>query len=169
MSTATPVEANKALVREGIAAIFNRGDWSAAEEHYAEDMVVHAPPQPPFRGRESFKSLFTLLRTAFPDLRMEIEDLFAAGDRVAVRWTMHGTHRGDYAGFPPTGIKVAVQEILIFRFVDGKVQEIWHVPNIMETLQQLGMPAGAPPRAIILLMGLTQRIGRLLPKRSVRR
>jgi steroid delta-isomerase-like uncharacterized protein len=81
---------------------------------------------------------------AFPDLRQDVEDAVADGDRVAVRFTARGTHEGPLMGVPPSGRPVAVSGIAVMRVADGRVAEVWEVFDLMGMLQQIGaIPAPA--------------------------
>jgi hypothetical protein len=71
------------------------------------------------------KQLIADYRTAFPDLKTMLDDIFAEGDRVAFRWNVSGTHLGDWLGIPPTGNHVAANGSTVFRISDGKVVESW--------------------------------------------
>jgi predicted ester cyclase len=87
-----------------------------------------------------------MLRTAFPDLRFEIEDLIAEGDTVAGRLTMNGTHTGPLMGMPPTGRKVRQAHMHFVRFRDGKAIEHWGVRDDMGMMRQMGvMPEPGQP------------------------
>jgi steroid delta-isomerase-like uncharacterized protein len=77
------------------------------------------------------------------DGHWEIEDMFSAGDKVAVRWTGSGTHVGEVNGIPATGKKVRVDALSIHRMAGGKIAETWEVWDTLGFLQQLGVvPAG---------------------------
>ena len=81
----------------------------------------------------------------YPDLEYNIEELLAAeGDRIACRWNWTGTHRGEDLGMPPTGKRVTVRGISIFRLRDGKIAEVWVVRNDLPLLQQLGAEVRPP-------------------------
>ena len=75
------------------------------------------------KGIEGLKQRLTLIRTAFPDVHITIEDVVANGDKVAIRTTFHGTHKGEYLGITPTGKAVTATGIGIMRLANGKVQE----------------------------------------------
>ncbi len=68
-----------------------------------------------------------------------MNDLFAEGDKVACRYTITGTHKGEYQGIPPTGNKMTIQVINIFRIADGKIAEWWSQFNTLGMMQQLGV------------------------------
>lgn len=65
--------------------------------------------------------------------------MIAEGDKVAVRWIAHGTNQGVFLGIPPTGKKVAVTGIDIFRIAHDKLQEAWVNSDILGMLQQMGV------------------------------
>ena len=91
-------EANKALVRRYLEELFH-GDPDFLDEAISEDYVGTNGPNPPAR----YKARFSVVRRAFPDIRIRIDALIAEGDWVAVHGTVEGTHLGEWRGIPPTG------------------------------------------------------------------
>jgi predicted ester cyclase len=90
------------------------------------------------RGSEFFNQIKSrILLLAFPDLHFTIEDMFAEGDKVATRWTIRGTHRGEFMGLPPTGNQVTWSGINITRVVEGKLVEDWVEQDTPGLMQQL--------------------------------
>jgi steroid delta-isomerase-like uncharacterized protein len=83
--------------------------------------------------------MVTMYRSAFPDMRVTIEDLVAEGDKVAARWSVTGTHRGELMGIPATGKRVTVTGIEINRFAGGKLVEHWESFDQLSMMQQLGV------------------------------
>ena len=79
---------------------------------------------------------------AFPDLRVEVEEIIAQDDQVAVRWSATGTHRGDHLGCPPCGEPVTFRGLTWIVVRDGKFREGWQHSNIPEVLARLR--AGSP-------------------------
>jgi predicted ester cyclase len=141
------VEANKRRVEHGFARLFNHGELAEAENLVGPDYRSHdAPPDVP-RGPAGLRGMVTLLRTAFPDIHYETEEVIAEGDKVAVRTTMTGTQTGPFFGIPPTGRRVRrvrQEQIHILRFVDGKAVEHRAVRDDLGMLRQLGViPAEA--------------------------
>lgn len=134
-------EENKALSRRGIEEAWNKGNLGIIDEVIVPDVVIHdlGNPAGEIRGREAVKAQRVLFRTAFPDLRLTIEDTIAEGDEVMVRFTARGTHRGELLGIAPTGKQVVVSGIAIDRYADGKVVEGWGYFDRLGLLQQLGM------------------------------
>jgi len=132
-------EQNKALFRQFIDEIFNQGNMSAVDELVAPDFVEHEelPPGIP-TDREGVKQLTLMLRSAFPDFKATIEDMLAEGDKVVVRMTWRGTHKGEFMGIPATGKSVSIGVIDIVRFSEDKFVEHWGLMDNASMMQQLG-------------------------------
>ncbi|KAF2992278.1 ester cyclase [Methylocystis sp. MJC1] len=93
------------------------------------------------RGPQGFRQTVERMVTAFPHLRFELEDLFAAGDKVCLRWRFEAAHLGPLAGVAATG-KVAVQQgIAIYQASDGKLTRAWLQVDRLGVLQQIGAVA----------------------------
>lgn len=134
---------NKNVLRRLYAEFVDQGNAQVLEEIVAPDFVTETAPA--VKGAEAVKAIVLPVREAFPDLRHTIHELVAEGDRVAVRWTMKGTHRGPFSGIPATGKPVAFGAISIYRFQDGKIAELWAQVDRLGLLQQLGAVPQAPP------------------------
>ncbi len=133
-------EDNKAIAAALVECVINQGDLGAIEECYAADYVEHDDPPPGISpGPEGMKQLVRMLRAAFPDLRYEVEDVVAEGDKVVQRIIGGGTMRGPFFGLPATGRSASWSEIHISRFAGGKVVEHWSVTDQLGMLQQLGL------------------------------
>ena len=133
-------EQNKALVRQFVEEAINQGNISAIDELLIPDFVEHEelpPGIPP--GREAPKVLFTMLRSAFPDLKATIEHLIAEGDKVVLHMTWTGTHEGEFMGIPPTGKRISINVIDILGMAEGKCAEHWGVMDSMTMMLQLGV------------------------------
>ena len=132
-------EQNKALARQMVEEIFNRGNLSRADEFLAPDFVEREelPPGLP-GGREGVQQLTAILRGAFPDFKATIDDLVAEGDKVVIRQTWTGTHKGEFMGVPPTAKSVSFGVIDILRIAGGKCAEHWGQMDSMGLMQQLG-------------------------------
>jgi len=132
-------EQNKALVRQMVEEIFNRGNMSRVDEFLAPDFVEREelPPGIP-SGREGVKQLTAMLHSAFPDFKATIDDIVAEGDKVVIRMTWSGTHNGEWMGVPPTGKSVSYGVIDIIRIAGGKFVEHWGQMDSMSLMQQLG-------------------------------
>jgi steroid delta-isomerase-like uncharacterized protein len=140
-------EQNKALVRRLMEEVINQGNTSLVDELFAPDFVEHEelPPGIP-SGIEAVKTLFTMFHSAFPDFQVTVDDLIAEGDKVVVRSTWSGTHKGEFMGIPPSGQSVSFGVYDIIRMAGGKVVEHWGQMDNMGLMQQLGVvpAAGAP-------------------------
>jgi steroid delta-isomerase-like uncharacterized protein len=131
-------EENMRIVRRIYEQVFDRHNLEVVDELYAANFVYHSPGNPDF-DREGLKGAFATYLAAFPDVRMTIEDMFAAGDRVAVRFTCYGTHQGQFMGVPPSGKQVTMTAILIHRLANGKMVEDWEWSDQLGVLRQLGL------------------------------
>ena len=121
----------------------NTADEDLAREVIAPDAEFHAPShREPLRGPEGYLELIAMMRAGFPDVRWTLEETVTEGDTVAARFTMRGTHQGEFFGVPATGRPVASTEINLSRIVDGRMVEHWAERSTLEVLQQmLGYPA----------------------------
>lgn len=137
---ATTTRENEEIVRRFFDA-WNEADFEAIEELVADDAEHHDPADPPDvpAGPEGEKRRIELYQSAFPDATLEIEDVVAEGDEVAVRWTATGTHEGEFMGVEPTGNEVEIAGLEIRRIEDGRIAESWAVFDALGLLQQLGV------------------------------
>jgi steroid delta-isomerase-like uncharacterized protein len=133
------VEENKADTRRAIKGFWNQGNMALLDEFWAPNYVNHDPTNPEVRDLEGFKQWVIAARTAFPDLNVTIDDLIAEGDKVVTRWTVRGTHKGEFGKIPATGKQVTFTGITISRFVDGKTVESWWSDDDLGLMQQLGV------------------------------
>ena len=126
--------------------LFSAGDIDGFGEHVADAFVEHEETPGFEPSKEGVKQMFHMYRAAFPDLRMEAEDVLVSGDKVVARVRATGTHDGEFMGLPPSGKTIDVQLIDIIRFGDdGLAHEHWGVFDAMTMMQQLGaIPEGAP-------------------------
>ena len=133
-------EENKALARREVEEIFTQGKLDVAEEIYASDFVDHDLVLPQeMHGPEEMKEYVGMYRSAFPDLKVTLEDQVAEGDKVVNRWTAQGTHRGEYMGVAPTGKEVEFAGIHISRInEEGQIAENWEVYDLMGLMRQIG-------------------------------
>jgi predicted ester cyclase len=131
---------NKRLVRRALEEIYTKGDLELANELIHPDFVDHEPshPRQP-AGPESVRETVRRLRSAFGDLRFEVEDEIAEGDKVVQLVTMSGRHTGPLMGREPTDRAFAVRHIYIWRIVDGKIAEHWGSRDDLGLLGQIGL------------------------------
>jgi len=119
--------------------LINAGDIDGFGELLAEDFVEHEELPGLEPSKEGVKQLFHMYRAAFPDLRMDVQDVLVSGDKAVARVRATGTHQGEFLGMPATGKSVDVQLIDITRFGDDALaREHWGVFDSLAMLQQLG-------------------------------
>jgi predicted ester cyclase len=132
-------EENKAVIRRFIAG-YNIRSMDVFEELVAPDYFDHLFQQ---RGRDKFKEMFTMAFEGFPDWYEAIEDIIAEDDKVWVRIKATGTHTNEWNLFgvsvPPTGNKIEMNMVFIWRLKDGKLVEGWEVDDNLEILKQMGV------------------------------
>jgi predicted ester cyclase len=134
---------NEALVRRFFQEFCNDRRDEVADQVIAADYVSHGPQAPPAEGPDGVRARVGLYQESV-DGHWDQEEIISVGDRVVVRWTGTGTHRGELMGVDPTGKPISVEAISIFRIADGKIAEEWTVWDALGLLQQVGaVPAPA--------------------------
>ena len=129
---------NAATMRSAYEHI-NAGDLDAYGDLVADDFVEHEELPGLAATKEAMLDYFRGLLAAFPDLRMDVEDLIVDGDKAVARVRAHATHRGEFMGIAPTGTQARIQLIDIMRFDDtGLIAEHWGVADMLSLMQQLG-------------------------------
>jgi steroid delta-isomerase-like uncharacterized protein len=136
-------EKNRNLVERWFQ-VWNTGDLASIEEIVATDFVNHDLNHPEKTDFQSYRAWVAENRTAFPDFHVEVHDMIAEGDKVASRWTVTGTHKGNFLGVPPTSARVTVTGMNIHRLVDGKIVEAWWSYDMLGMMQQLGVISPMP-------------------------
>lgn len=138
----------KALTRRFYEEAINQGRLEVVDELCAPDFVDHEEFPGLTPDRDGVKQFITIFRSAYPDLRFDIDDLLLEGDKVVIRAMIRGTQKGEFMGIPPTGKQIAVQTIDIVRIRDGQATEHWGVTDTAAMLTQLGvMPEPAAAQA----------------------
>jgi len=137
---------NKQLVQTFYEEVINGGDVDKIDELVSEDFVEHEEFPGISPDRDGVKDFFRLLRSAFPDVHFTPEDVISDGELVASRFTMTGTHEGEFMRVPSSGRQVTVSGIDIIRVRDGKCVEHWGQFDALGLLQQLGALAAEAPR-----------------------
>jgi steroid delta-isomerase-like uncharacterized protein len=133
-------EDNKALVSRVADDIWNRGDLAVVDELMVDDAAYHGPHMPGGVGdRESWRRAIGMYRSAFPDSHVTFEELIASDDTVVGRWSATGTHTGQLPGLAPTGKRIAIGGITIYRIAAGKIVEAWEQLDMLGMWQQLGV------------------------------
>ncbi|RMD87900.1 MAG: ester cyclase [Calditrichaeota bacterium] len=132
----------KSLIRRFVQEVQNQHELQRVGEFMDTQMIDHfydaqGMPQPN-DAVEAFKKFYSGMLAAFPDLTVTIHDIITEGEKVVTYKTFHGTHQGTFKGFPPSGRKISVDVIDIFRLENGKFVEHWAVVDWMSLMQQIG-------------------------------
>jgi steroid delta-isomerase-like uncharacterized protein len=140
---------HEAVVRRLFDEVWNKGNLTLLDELLTNDYVSHEPVNPA-RGIPGFRDVVSKYRNAFPDCRLDIDELLPAGGKVVARWRYSGTHQNTFEGIPPTGRRVTGPGISIFRFQGDRIAEDYTNWDALGFMQQLG---------VVTLPGKSQRVG----------
>jgi steroid delta-isomerase-like uncharacterized protein len=116
---------------------YNDKDAAILNEVIADDYVDYGH-EPPGRGLQGAKSDHEEIGRGLANARFDIDEMFGSDDRVVVRWTLHATHTGPFAGLPPTQKKITVRGISLYRLRDGKITETRNLADLFALFTQLG-------------------------------
>jgi predicted ester cyclase len=115
---------NEALVRRYVEEVYDQCKLEVVDELFASDFTLHDPDLPGgARGAEGRKRIVDM----FPDLQVSLDDELSSGEKVITRWTARGTHQGELMSIAPTGNRINVTTLSIWRVQDGKISEAWRV------------------------------------------
>lgn len=131
--------ANEQLVRKFFEVVWNCKNSEAIHQLLSPDCVAYGLPDPDavLRGPAEFEALHRAFCHAFPDVSIRVEDVIAAGDRVAARWRFTGTHLGDGLGFPATGRTVSLDGATIGIIREGRIVEAWNMMDMGRLFEAL--------------------------------
>ena len=135
---------NKAATLRLYDEVFSQGDFDLGDELLTDDFVEHEelpPGIPP--GKAAPRALMTMMRGAFPDFKVSVEELLEDGNKVIARARFSGTQQGEFMGIAATGKRFDIAVIDILEFRDGKVAAHWGVMDMAGMMEQLGV--GGPP------------------------
>jgi steroid delta-isomerase-like uncharacterized protein len=122
----------------------NTADVKLASELVSPKAIFFVPGrQDPVSGPAGYLEIINMMRSGFPDIQWTLEETIIEGDNIVARYTMRGTHQGVFMGVPPTGKKISVQALNIYRLSNGKILEELGQPDLLGLLQQIG---GLPKR-----------------------
>jgi steroid delta-isomerase-like uncharacterized protein len=127
---------NKAIARRFYDAM-NEGKLEIIDEVIDENLIEHDEVPGLTPNREGVRQFFQMVRTAFPDFSMTIEDMIAEGDKVFIRARMKGTQQGEFMGIPASGKQMTVPFADIVRFSGGRVVEHWGITDTGAMVRQL--------------------------------
>ena len=138
----THLEKNKALIQRWFDEVWNKGREEAIGEMFADDGVAHGLSEDinqPITGPKQFIPFHQTFRGAFPDIKAEIEDMIAEGDKVVARCTVRGKHAGDHLGIAASESQVDFTGMVIVRISEGKIVEAWNNFDFMRMNKQVGL------------------------------
>ena len=138
------------IVRRVIDEVWNKGDLKLVDECFTND-YVNKDPMGNVKGHDGLKDLVKKFRTAFPDLRLNLEDVITTGDRAVLRWTYNGTQTGPFEGISPTGRHASGPGISILRFSGDRIQEshvVWDALGLMQQVGVVTLPGKAARSAL---------------------
>ncbi len=133
MSKEQNLEATKKL-GEAVSS----GDLQALNEIFSADVVEHDPAPDQGKGPEGFIKFFSMMRTAFPDLKVTVDHIVQDENNLAMAYKIHGTHKGDFMGIAPTGKSFEARGMQIGRYENGKIVERWGSSDELGLVKQLG-------------------------------
>ena len=131
------------FVNRWFQEVWNDKSEAAIDDMLAVDAIGYGLSDPAggdkIVGLEAFKRLHRAFVSAYPDIKVTVEDTVVEGDRVAARCTVTGTHAGDGIGVTPTNSAVEFSGMVIARVKNGKIVESWNEFNFMQMYSQLGV------------------------------
>jgi steroid delta-isomerase-like uncharacterized protein len=131
------LDRNKTLVIRFVDSLINQRNSAAIDEFLAPDFIDHnAPPEQP-RGAEGVKRVLEHVMTVLADLRSEVIDVIAEGDKVVLHHKSQARHVGNFMGFPATGKILTWHTISIYRIRAGKIAERWGLIDHANLLRQM--------------------------------
>jgi steroid delta-isomerase-like uncharacterized protein len=140
-STTTPegvLESNKRLVRQMNAEVWNKTNLDIVDKLYTPDFILHfLPDGSESRGIDSLRAHIREHRKAFPDWSEDIKRIVAERDLVVIQYISTGTNQGRWLGNSPTGRRIQINEVSIFRIEDGRIAEQWLLPDLFSMQRQL--------------------------------
>ena len=139
------VDGNKETVRRFFKEVLNGKNMESANQLVDPGFVDHAAPPHPGTDLEFLHAFWPhVWRVAFPDWQINVEDMVAEADRVTVRYTAGGTHKGEFMGMPASGKTIHVTGMNMFRLTNGKIAEEWANLDMLALMQQLGAIPSPP-------------------------
>jgi len=129
---------NREVMRHLFLDGLNKRDLSLFDEVYAPDIHYHAP-KIEIDNLKDLRNLSNGYFSAFHDTEVTINDLITKDDKVAIRFTFQGVHKEALQEIQPTGRKIKITGISIYRLGNGKIVEEWEEFDQFGMMQQLGL------------------------------
>jgi len=135
-SAPSPTDSS-ALVKRLYEEVWSKGNLSLVDEFFSSNFIDHNLPPGVPDGREGYKAGVAMIRASFPDIKYKLDQVVVEDNRLAVRLTGTGTHKGDFMEIPPTGKQVKYTSMTFFHLNNGKFTERWAITDIPGLIQQL--------------------------------
>ena len=129
---------NKAIARRYIEELWNKKNLDEIDKLVSDDFVNHSSPPGMPPDREGLRQFIASSGATFPDGHYTIEDMIAENDKVMIRGSFKGTHRGEFMGIPGTGKEITMSWINVLRITDGKAVERWMKYDEILMMSQFG-------------------------------
>ena len=135
------VEENVQLMRRWFQEVWNEGRTETIYELFSPDGIARGQnsAEGELRGPKDFEGFVRKIRGSFSDMKVKVEDVFGAGDKVVLRWSAVMKHTGDALGLPASGRTVNSCGITIARIAEGKIVEGWDNWDQLGMLEQIGV------------------------------
>jgi steroid delta-isomerase-like uncharacterized protein len=134
------------ILMNSFVEFINTANPILAERLVAPDAQFHVPGRSePLQGPAGYLEIIAMMRGGFPDIQWTLEETIAEGQKIAARFTMRGTHLGEFLGVPPTGKTISVQAINLYRIANAQIVEERGQPDLLGLLQQIGATARGNP------------------------
>lgn len=143
MISETTAQDNIRIVREYTDRVMNQHNPDLVAKYAAPGVIWHGQTLGTVEGAGNLAGVLRGFLAAFPDLHAAEQDIVAAGQTVAVRFVVEGTHQGNLFGLAPTGRRVRWDAVDVYRLADGVIAEEWAADDATAILHQLG--AYTPP------------------------
>lgn len=126
--------------------VWSEGKIELVDKFYSDEFTGEVLGFSSFRGPEDYKAWVRQSRVAFPDLNVEIDEMFDAGESIYGKWTARGTHNGKLLmlDLEPTGESVEYSGLFIAHFHEEQVVQEWHCSDFVTMMMQLGLFSEAP-------------------------
>ena len=128
-------ESNKVAARRYFEEVWVRGDLTVLRELFVPGSLLAGAAE----------ANVSMMRPAFSDIRVSVDDLVAEGDKVAAHATFTGTNTGSFLGFPPTGKTAVMSALALFTFADGRIRTLVFMPDTLGLLMALGLIDSSQP------------------------
>jgi steroid delta-isomerase-like uncharacterized protein len=134
-------EGNETFIHRWFEEVWNKQSEDAIDQMCAEDVVAYGLNDAEgntIRGIEAYKTLFRTFVSAYPNLKITVEDTVSEGDKIAARCRVSATHAGEGLGVAPTQQPVEFTGMTIVRIKDDKIIEAWNEFDFMKMYSQVG-------------------------------